>query len=41
MNFGEDRVRVWDGLMAGLRKYHEILKGNFCIFLNQFLFAAF
>lgn len=32
MNFGEDRVRVWNGLMAGLRKYHEILKGNSCIF---------
>lgn len=27
LNFSEDRVRVWDALLAGLVKYHEILKG--------------
>ncbi|XP_066139815.1 dynein regulatory complex protein 1 [Euwallacea fornicatus] len=26
LNFGEDRVRVWNGLLAGLKKYHQILK---------------
>ncbi|XP_076249879.1 dynein regulatory complex protein 1 [Rhynchophorus ferrugineus] len=25
-NFGQDRVRVWDALLVGLKKYHEILK---------------
>ncbi|XP_066255392.1 dynein regulatory complex protein 1 [Euwallacea similis] len=25
-NFGEDRVRVWNGLLTGLKKYHQILK---------------
>ncbi|KAL1494521.1 hypothetical protein ABEB36_010106 [Hypothenemus hampei] len=25
-NFGENRVRVWDALLSGLKKYHEILK---------------
>ncbi|KAH1016648.1 hypothetical protein HUJ04_007832 [Dendroctonus ponderosae] len=25
-NFGEDRVRVWNALLEGLKKYHEILK---------------
>lgn len=26
--FPEERQQVWDGLMFGLQKYHEILKGN-------------
>lgn len=41
MNFGENRVRVWNGLMTGLRKYHDILKGNFWFFFNHFLYGAF
>ncbi|XP_050293707.1 LOW QUALITY PROTEIN: dynein regulatory complex protein 1 [Anthonomus grandis grandis] len=26
LNFGEDRVQLWDALLEGLKKYHEILK---------------
>ncbi|XP_060522355.1 dynein regulatory complex protein 1 isoform X2 [Cylas formicarius] len=26
MNFTDDRVRTWDALLEGLKKYHEILK---------------